>query len=130
MTKKKVKPEPELDLQDELNELFLLRKEKKTIEEKIVKASDNCLKLLKADDCATILIEGVNYEARHEEVETPVINPDIDWVKKRAGEFFDKIIQVSISLAREVGGEDLIKKLKIGTNTSHRIKFYKLKETK
>lgn len=126
--KKGKKKEEEFDLPVLLTDLYLLRQERKEIENREKKLSDAIIKLTAPDDAYHITIDDDLIQARHETAETPVINPDINWVRKKVGSIFDKIIKVSVTDARKEGGQALINLIKIGQNTSHSIKFYKVKE--
>lgn len=128
MKKKKPKVEEEKDVHVLLTELFVLRKERKELETAEKKVSEALIKATKPNEVFLINMGDEQFEGRHETAETPVINPDINWVRKKVGALFDKIIKVSVSDARAAGGQVLIDSIKIGTNTSHSIKFYKTKE--
>lgn len=125
---KKGKKEERIDFLNLVSDLYSLRKERKEIEAKEKKVSE----LLILNTAPGILFrlpaDGETYEVRHETAETPVMNPDMNWIRKKVGKLFDKIIRISVADVRAEGGQALIDVLKIGENTSHSIKFYKVKE--
>jgi restriction endonuclease S subunit len=125
---KKKLPKSE-SLEQAAKNLQELRIEKKELEKDEKHWNDYLLERTKPGDVVFFKDNaGVEFEARHIESETPMINPDISWIKKKAGALFDRIIKVSVTSAKEVGGEDLVNKLKIGTSKSYSIKFFEVKK--